>query len=96
MEKLVPSQMKDKTAYSLCAYAVGALAASVPANWKKKCWPQHDTEVPFTRTITDLTGMSSQLRNGDTSVGYLRQVALRRVQCDMITEEDSQCLLTAG
>jgi hypothetical protein len=33
--------------------------------------PQHDVQVPFARTITDITGTSHRIRrNGDTPVGY--------------------------
>jgi hypothetical protein len=36
-------------------------------NWKKKCQPQHYVDMPFARSITDITCMSPEkIRNGDT------------------------------
>jgi hypothetical protein len=41
-----------------------------PPDWKKYR-PHHDVEVPFARSITDVTGMSPQWRrNGNMHVGY--------------------------
>jgi hypothetical protein len=43
-------------------------------------------------------GSSSPLarrRNGDTPIGNSRRAALRREQCDIMTEENSHCLETA-
>jgi hypothetical protein len=74
--------MKEKTTNSLCAGAAGALPLQKlsPRNWKKH-WCQHNAVVSMARTITDVKGMSPQkIKNGDTSVGYMRLAALRRQQ----------------
>jgi hypothetical protein len=89
VEELAPSQTKDETTDSLCASAVEApatLKSSVCTNWKWKHWGQHIVGVPFVKTVTDITGTSPQIRkNGDMSVGHLRQADLRSEHCDVMT-----------
>jgi hypothetical protein len=56
-------------------------------NHRKKNQDQYDTAMPFIRAITDLTDIPPwNRRNGGMPVNYLRQVAVRRKQCDMMPE----------
>jgi hypothetical protein len=62
------------------------MKATRRGNRKKKRWSQHDFEVQFTKTITDVTGTSDRRRNGDTHVGYSGRATVRREQCDILAD----------
>jgi hypothetical protein len=60
-------------------------------NQKQKHWGQHNMELLFARTISDVTCMSPwRRRNGNTLVGYLGCAASWREWCVVMAEHQNR------
>jgi hypothetical protein len=70
--------------------------------WRSRPPPKLQKKLPATcmpvlkerRPLSEVPSTQTGRRNGFTPIGYWRRAALRREQYDMVTEEDSHCLVT--